>query len=851
MSSTPQHTDVLYLVAQYLQAKGFFASSLALQQESGLDVTWLRGSSREVALLRRWVFAGDVQRARALLQPLASLSDVSKEMQAALLALDELEVLMKTPSRGGANDPQQSRLAKAKLRCFETLVPLFRAPVGEGEGDVFKYVAAPKTQLVGLIHDAVLFHRQTGDDTARDCISVTCGGKEEEAAEGDHGHSELLLLDEPHGEVSLEEYDFIPTVVESVARSVEWTRWRRKRRNPMALSVNLSNRQWLEEGSGGEDEFDAGVDEEERFFIPDVKETADAAVNCDLDVQETFDAAVSCELDVKETADAAVSCRPDVKQTADVAVSCRPKERQTADAAVSCGPNEWSDVATQTENLQYFYEKEEEVALGGDGKAERNQSCEPQSYNSSTIAAQANFEKQQEEPRDQNQRIILSSSISSSKQLTASWARKSLRSSAIDAMYAPEVYPGVDLPKQKAMVVEDAPPPGKDCSEDPQQDLEDDTEFDPEMTLLRGPPQHYDDLKLEHAVCASVIAEVKELQAVRALDVHPSGAQLAVGTNARALRLFDLSTPLQQRQEQLSWSSPLNSILPLLPVVLEKHKHHDSGIYCVSYNHYLRHAGATSMIASGAADGSVKVLVTRDKEDPLQRQQTDQLWIQRGDINGSMGKTRALEFASPHHLWTTSTNDLRLCCWDVRRTHRSSSSGPFQTLDGHVGEIQAIAMPHPSASGYASTSMLSAALDKTVRLWDTRSRRCERLVTSGAHSAFSLHFHPTDEKLVVSGHQDGSVSLWDLRSTAREALQVVMPHQDECRSVRWSPGGQWLLSSAFDGTLCIMQASASSLQPVASYHKHYGKVLQAQWHPTEPAFVSSGADKRVKLWAFA
>ncbi|EGZ10348.1 hypothetical protein PHYSODRAFT_443985, partial [Phytophthora sojae] len=114
----PHHTDVLYLIAQYLQAKGLYSSSLALQQESGLDVTWLRGSSRELALLRRWVFEGDVQRARALLLPLQGLDE---------------------------------------LKCFERLVPLFRAPVDAEERDVFKYVAMPKLQLAGLIHDAVLF----------------------------------------------------------------------------------------------------------------------------------------------------------------------------------------------------------------------------------------------------------------------------------------------------------------------------------------------------------------------------------------------------------------------------------------------------------------------------------------------------------------------------------------------------------------------------------------------------------------------------------------------------------------------------------------------------------------------
>lgn len=117
---------------------------------------------------------------------------------------------------------------------------------------------------------------------------------------------------------------------------------------------------------------------------------------------------------------------------------------------------------------------------------------------------------------------------------------------------------------EKGMSFEEAP-----VETNPQGLQYDDLEVDHEFPAQKQTPQCYGGLTLDHVVCASVVAEVKEPQAVRALDVHPNGTHLAVGTNARALRVFDLSTPLQQRQQQLSWSSPLNLILPLLPVALE------------------------------------------------------------------------------------------------------------------------------------------------------------------------------------------------------------------------------------------------------------------------------------------
>uniref|UniRef100_K3W5X2 Uncharacterized protein n=1 Tax=Globisporangium ultimum (strain ATCC 200006 / CBS 805.95 / DAOM BR144) TaxID=431595 RepID=K3W5X2_GLOUD len=288
------------------------------------------------------------------------------------------------------------------------------------------------------------------------------------------------------------------------------------------------------------------------------------------------------------------------------------------------------------------------------------------------------------------------------------------------------------------------------------------------------------------------------------------------------------------------------SFLPLLPVVIERHKHHQSAIYCVAYNHhaieggslYSRSSGgsAGTAIASGASDSSIKVLSLATNKETL--------------IQTHTGKTRALHFSAHNLLWSSCTGDLRIRCWDLEHSRSSSCAN----LDGHVDEIQTFAFskddprsPHPQ--------VLSSALDNTIRLWDPRSGgKCERIVAHTAHPAFTLQFHPLTSWYFVSGHQDGSVALWDLRMKTRSPLESLTHHHDECRAISWSPDGAWLLSSSFDGTICVMQANTSasnSLRAMASYHQHQDKVLQAQWHPTKPAVVTSGADKFVKLWTFS
>ncbi|KAG7395307.1 WD repeat-containing protein 47 [Phytophthora boehmeriae] len=344
--TVPCHADVLFLIVQYLQAMGLYSSSLVLQQESGVDVTWLRGVSHELALLRRWVFAGDVKRARALLKPLQSLDVVPNELVDARLALDELDVLLMKPQR----DQDQSRLAQAKLKCFEKLVLLFRAPVGETESNVFKYVAMPKLQLVGLVRDAVLFHCQNSNATAKDCISVKCTVNGIDVVEVENMAS-LLFLDKPGGK-----NEHVPISSKPLTQSVDWSnKLHRRPHNPMAQSVSLSQTRWQEDNG----EMEAMHNSHEGTESVKTKETADAAVGTEIMVADvavgseimvadvavgseikTIDASVGSEI---ETASVAVGSKV---ATADVAVDCVP---EAVDIAVSCEPENGNEATTQTD----------------------------------------------------------------------------------------------------------------------------------------------------------------------------------------------------------------------------------------------------------------------------------------------------------------------------------------------------------------------------------------------------------------------------------------------------------------------------------------------------------------------
>lgn len=914
--------DVLFLIVKHLRFCGLSASAMALLRESDVDTAWFCGPSREMRLLREWVFAGDFARAKTLLQPLAGaltheeLSDAMaviekqqllesfyqsgestpKRRQAILdelrtrrqeLRVDESELsqCMRALVGGASHSPKSTVIAlkdqvpshpagqwdvnEARMQCFERLVPFFRGDI-DPEDDEHKYLAVMPTQLMALVQDGVTYNSKravsSGEMAHWDCISVV---SESHHVARDQLHdvsSQHLFLMEKQLPANLRaRVASLPLL----SRSVDWSRlqgnWTYaaaatdpkellvkpessgsgKRRNPLGMSLDFdkarlakqrqhqhtrANELIMEEADEDDSESDEG-ETPASSSSPSVKNASKAApvvkVLCDSATQTTTMLHQVPTFALGEPLTANGIRKPEVHEKA---------EAFFTPVVIDKSARNPSDQAPES------LEPDVPEPLVGDLK-----------HGVRVNLAQSGLHGS------------LNMRVPGSDPLAMSFTSDASRSVCIDDDNDDENEDDDDQ-LVLSTVPENKSPISKYLEEENENEEEDQDQQDqnPEAGDIDGGsqeeelqdrrPERYDQLAVDHIMRASVVAEVKEAHAVRAIDLNSSGSQLAIGTNARALRVFDLIAPLASAllpdssmirttsttSSRSNFTTPQHSFLPLLPVLVERHKHHQTSIYCVAYNNSNSSTSSSSgVIASGDADSSIKVLSLATNKELL--------------IQSHRGKIRALHFATDNRLWSTATGDLRIRCWDLSRSPvDSSSASSCMDLDGHVGEIQALTFAQASSHHH---HLLSASLDKTIRLWDHRSGKCERIVASRlASPAFTLQLNPTDDsRYFASGHQDGSVALWDLRMKGKP-LQSLAHHQDECRALSWSPDGVWLLSSSFDGTICIMQASGTAdttLAPMASYHQHQDKVLQAQWHPTQPAVVTTGADKLVKLWAFA
>jgi WD40 repeat protein len=85
--------------------------------------------------------------------------------------------------------------------------------------------------------------------------------------------------------------------------------------------------------------------------------------------------------------------------------------------------------------------------------------------------------------------------------------------------------------------------------------------------------------------------------------------------------------------------------------------------------------------------------------------------------------------------------------------------------------------------------LASGSIDKTVRLWDTASWKCVRVLKGHTSGSRAGAFSPNSQ-LLACGYDDGMVRVWDAASG--NCLYILEGHSRYVKSVVFSPDGKHL-----------------------------------------------------------
>ncbi|XP_064215852.1 WD repeat-containing protein 47 isoform X3 [Tribolium castaneum] len=320
------------------------------------------------------------------------------------------------------------------------------------------------------------------------------------------------------------------------------------------------------------------------------------------------------------------------------------------------------------------------------------------------------------------------------------------------------------------------------------------------------------------------VTTLEDVQAVRCAEFHPGGQLYAVGSNSKTLRICAYPKLSDLREDHQTYQ----------PMVLFKRtKHHKGSIYCLAWS------PMGDLMATGSNDKTVKLMRFNADTSNLEGEE-----IELSMHDGTIRDLCFLEDTSNKSslLISGGAGDCKIYVTDC------ATGTPFQALSGHTGHIL-------SLYTWGGAMFVSGSHDKTVRFWDLRTRGCVNMVTpctipgsrQGSPVA-SLCVDPSG-RLLVSGHEDSSCVLYDIRGG--RSVQCFKPHSADVRSIRFSPSAYYLLSAGYDNKLVLTDLQGDLTLPLPSVvvAQHQDKVISGRWHPSEFSFLSTSADKTATLWA--
>jgi WD40 repeat protein len=142
----------------------------------------------------------------------------------------------------------------------------------------------------------------------------------------------------------------------------------------------------------------------------------------------------------------------------------------------------------------------------------------------------------------------------------------------------------------------------------------------------------------------------------------------------------------------------------------------------------------------------------------------------------------------------------------------------------------------------AGTSLFTCSFDRQICQWDAATGNCLRSWQTDS-SMWQIALS-SDEKYLASGHENGTIQIWDLQTLAQ--IQIWSAHAGMVTCVDFHPQLPLLVSSSVDGTFKLWDYQTGKCLKTAS--EHTNALWEVQFHPQGTGIASVSNDGLAKLW---
>nr|CAD7266231.1 unnamed protein product [Timema shepardi] len=192
---------------------------------------------------------------------------------------------------------------------------------------------------------------------------------------------------------------------------------------------------------------------------------------------------------------------------------------------------------------------------------------------------------------------------------------------------------------------------------------------------------------------------------------------------------------------------------------------------------------------------------------------------------------------------------LRRTSW----TKQYSTCGPiFYYPDGNTRAPRT-----PSLCSNISKRVLATGdCKRDIHVWNPSEGGTwlvdQRPLIGHVASVEDVQWSPNERNVLASCSVDKSIRIWDTRSAPNQACKLTASnaHDSDVNVISWNRNEPFIASGGDDGVVHIWDLRQfQSESPVATFKHHIEPVTTVEWHPTEATvFASGGADNQVALW---
>jgi len=148
------------------------------------------------------------------------------------------------------------------------------------------------------------------------------------------------------------------------------------------------------------------------------------------------------------------------------------------------------------------------------------------------------------------------------------------------------------------------------------------------------------------------------------------------------------------------------------------------------------------------------------------------------------------------------------------------------------------------------TRIATAATNGAVVVWNlgrAGKSKHEQVFTDHKRTVNKVNFHPTENDRLLSGSQDGTMKLFDLRT---DEGQLTFPSNTESvRDVQFNPHGYWQFSAVSETGKVQLWDIRRPDRCERQWPAHNNHVFACDWHPEiRNLLATAGRDKTIKVW---